>query len=82
MHLRHDEESAAPRYEEYRAVNRGAWFLYARIAQLVRVLPSHGRGPGFEPQSEYHEEQPRNRAVERFRGFFASCLALTQVTTI
>ena len=66
MHLRHDEESAAPRYEEYRAVNRGAWFLYARIAQLVRVLPSHGRGPGFEPQSEYHGKiapEPLYKAV-------------------
>ena len=31
---------------------------YARIAQLVRVLPSHGRGPGFEPLSEYHAKIP------------------------
>jgi hypothetical protein len=32
-------------------------FTFRRLAQLVRALPSHGRGQRFEPASAYHSSR-------------------------
>ena len=34
---------------------KSLWAHRGRLAQLVRVLPSHGRGHWFEPSIAHHE---------------------------
>ena len=36
-----------------------------RLAQLVRALPSHGRGPGFESLTAHHDQQLRAESTGR-----------------
>jgi hypothetical protein len=36
------------------------------VAQLVRALPCHGRGRGFEPRRPRHKHEKRNSLWHRF----------------
>src|SRR5712671_4209540 len=48
------------------------WGEFGRVAQLVRALPSHGRGPGFESLRAHHSRfgKCNNGALRQQVGHF------------
>ena len=39
------------------------------VFKTILIHTSHGRGPGFEPLSEYQKKSPRERTEQALPGF-------------